>query len=112
MRFGLWRGTVEKVADLKELSDGLAVVAGNARREVLGRFDSSGGSLDGKAGNGDGRSRAARIRVQNLVVDDNALRGIGRRDRRRRSDNSNRLVDGGELSGCAPLCQWHGAEDV
>jgi len=88
------------------------VVAGNARREVLGRFDSSGGSLDGKAGNGDGRSRAARIRVQNLVVDDNALRGIGRRDRRRRSDNSNRLVDGGELSGCAPLCQWHGAEDV
>src|ERR1035441_9037777 len=28
----------------------------------------------------------------------------GRRDRRRRSDNSNRLVDGGELSGCAPLC--------
>jgi hypothetical protein len=104
VRFGLWRGTVEKVADLKELSDGLAVVAGNARREVLGRFDSSGGSLDGKAGNGDGRSRAARIRVQNLVVDDNALRGIGRRDRRRRSDNSNRLVDGGELSGCAPLC--------
>src|SRR5208283_3034020 len=88
---------IEEIADLKELGDGLAVVAGNTRRKVLRRFDSSGGGLDGKAGNGDGRSRPSRIRVQYLVVDDNALRGIGRHDRRRRGDNRDRLVDGREL---------------
>src|SRR5208337_5478011 len=52
---------VEEIADLKKLGDGLAVVAGHARREVLRGFDSSGGGLDGKAGNGDGRSRPSGI---------------------------------------------------
>ena len=51
----------------------------------------------GRPGNRDGRSRPAGIGVQHLVVDDDALRGIGSQDRRRRSDNGDRLLDRDEL---------------
>ena len=68
---------VEKVADLEELRDGLAVIAGYARREVLRSFDSAGGGFNRQAGERDGRSRTSGIGIQHLVVDDDALRGIG-----------------------------------
>src|SRR5271165_2030599 len=88
---------VEKVADLKELSDRLPVIAGNTWREVLRRFYSSRGSLDGQARDGDWCPWPAGVRVQHLVVNDDTLSRVGGQGRPRRSYHCNGLLHGDNL---------------
>jgi hypothetical protein len=62
---------------LDELGDGLAMVAGDAGGEVLGRLDASGGGFDGQAGDGNGSAGTAGVRVKKIVADLDALRRVG-----------------------------------
>ena len=68
---------IEKIADLVELRDRLAVISGDARSEILRGFDAAGSGFDGKAGDRDGDAGAAGIGVEDLIVDDDVLGGIG-----------------------------------
>jgi hypothetical protein len=68
---------IEKIADLVELRDGLAMIPRDAGREILRGFDATGRGFDGKAGNRDGDAGAAGIRVEDLIVDDDVFGRIG-----------------------------------
>ena len=87
----------EEIADLEELRDGFAVITGNAWSEILRGFDAAGSGFDGETGDGDGSARAPGIGVEDLVVDDDGLGGIGGERRGRRSNDGDGLEDGGEL---------------
>ncbi len=75
---------IEKITDLKVLSDGFSVIPGNARSKILRGLDSSRCGFNGKSGDRDRSAGPTGIRVQHLVVNDDALRGIGSQKRRRR----------------------------
>ena len=66
----------QEAADLDELRDGLAVIAGHARSEILRRLDAARCGLDGQPGNRDRRAGAARIGVQDLLANQNSLRRV------------------------------------
>ena len=73
---------VEKVSDLEILRDGLAVIARDAGSKILRGLDSSRGGFDGQPRDGDGSAGASGIGVEDLVMNDDALRRIGRQRRR------------------------------
>src|SRR5271165_4970228 len=83
--------------NLEVLRDGLAVVSGHARSEVLRRLDSSRRGLDGQARNRDRRARPPRIGIQDLIVNEDTSRRIGGRDRRRGSYYRHLLSGGYDL---------------
>ena len=78
--------------DLKILRDGLAMISGHAGRKILRRFNSARRGFNRQAGYGNGRSGAAGIGVEHLIVNDHRLRGIGRLQRRNGSDDRNLLL--------------------
>lgn len=87
---------IEKAADLHELADRFAVVAGHAGGKVLRRLGPARGGLDGEARDRDGSARPARIGIQRAVVV-NDLRGrIRRQDRGRLPQHSDRLLLGNQ----------------
>jgi len=87
----------EEVADLEKLGDGFAVIAGDTGSEILRSLDAAGSGFDGKAGDGDGSTGAARVGVEDLIVNNDGLRGIGSERRRRARDYGDGLKDGGKL---------------
>jgi hypothetical protein len=87
----------EEIADLKKLCDGFAVIAGYTGSKILRSLDAAGSGFDGKAGDGDGSTGAARVGVEDLVVDDDGLRRIGSEGRGRARDYGDGLKDGSKL---------------
>ena len=66
-------------ADGNELGDWLAMISGNPGCEILRRLDASGCGLDGVAGNGNGRSGTAGVGVDQVLLNEDFFRGIGRK---------------------------------
>ena len=90
---------IEKIADLVELRDGLAVISGDAGREILRGFDAAGCGLDGEAGNRDGDAGATGIGVEDLIVDDDVFGGIGsERGRSGGAGDGDGLAEGGDFA--------------
>ena len=67
----------EKVTYLEELRDGFAMVSGYTGRKILGSLDSARCRFDRETRKRNGSARPAGISIENLVVDNHALRGIG-----------------------------------
>ena len=88
---------IKEAADLEVLRDGLTVISGYAGREILRRLDSARGGFDRQSGNGDRSTRSSGIGVQNLIMNDNGLRGIGRLQRRNGSNDRHLLLQGYDL---------------
>ena len=68
---------IEKITNLIELRDWFAVIACDSGRKVLRRQNSSGSGSIGRSGDRDRRSRAPRIGVENLIMNNDALGWIG-----------------------------------
>jgi hypothetical protein len=66
----------KEIANLKVLRDWFPVIPGYPRRKILRRFNSPRCGFNGKPRNGDWCSRAARIRIQHLIVNNDALSGV------------------------------------
>src|SRR5579862_1573247 len=71
----------EVTADLDELRDRFAVIAGHAGRKILWGLDAAGSGLDGIAGNGNRCAGSAGIGIQQIGAGENLNGGIGRLDR-------------------------------
>jgi hypothetical protein len=63
----------QETAYLDELGDRLSVVPGDTRSKVLRGFDAARCGLNGQPWNRDRCARAARIRVENLITNENSL---------------------------------------
>src|SRR5579872_7009742 len=64
-------------ADLEILGNRFPMIAGDTRREILWGFYAAGGGFDRQTRNRNGRARAARVGIENLLPDENPLRRIG-----------------------------------
>jgi len=87
----------KKIANLKKLSNRLAMIPSYAGSKILRCLDSAGGRFNGKAGDRDWSPGSTRVSVQDLVVDHNRLCGIGSQRRWGRSNYCDGLKDGGKL---------------
>ncbi len=64
-------------ADLDELGDGFTVIAGDSRCEILRSFYAARGGLNGVAGYGYGRARAAGIGINKVFARENFFGWVG-----------------------------------
>ena len=58
----------QETAHLDECGDGLTVISGYSRREVLRSFDAAGCTFDWQTGDGDGSAGAAGVGVEKFIA--------------------------------------------
>src|SRR5580698_7650257 len=73
------------------------MIAGHSGSKVLRSLDAPRSGFDRQPWNGDGRSGPSRIRVEHLIVNEDAARRIGCKDGWRRSYHRHLLLDGDDL---------------